>query len=793
MARAYHLRNVLVGHTEDVRSSIVLSGLGESSPSSHDDEIIVTGSRDKSIRMWNCSKDGSCECTSGALQGHSDYVTALCSLESLEAGAFVSGARDTTVRLWVHRSGTEYVSSCVLEGHQYQVTGVVGLKGQDGCVFVVSTSLDKTVRLWKVGTEGGSCIDDKTEHEGPILSICACTDDSFVTGSGDCTLRLWSVASGSLSCTSVIRGHTDTVRSVAFVPNIGIVSGSHDTTVRLWTLDGQCLQTFEGHEALVYSVAVSQDGTLIASASEDCTLRIWNLNGECLAVIQHPGCVWTVSFLTQGDVVTGCADGVARIWSTDPSRRASDDVIATFEAHVQAYHDKSSAKQEGDVGGPKLQLHSPAALQQPGTHDGQTIVVDEGANGVAYTWNQQAGDWEMVGEVLVDGDKAAAGWDFSFDVDIADGQPKIQLQANRGEDAYLVADRFIAENNLPASYKEQIVQFLITNTQGQVNINLDTSGSYVDPYTGASAYMPGHSSQGMISPAVPSVGENVDPFTGSRVQSSGKFPVKDFVHFSSPLAVDNAMKKLQEFGESLSTEELLIAPEGWKAMERLMNLASQEGPIEYSDAAAHAVNTILSWPCDKVFPLLDLFRVLILSKGGRAVLKSSVEGISPSPCQGTLGYVIEELVKNPSSGPGAIASLRVLANVFHPDLIPSISENVEYIVDLVDPCKNCGTKGVQNAYTALLLNIAVYFQKITNPSASASMKIASQAAHFISAYNTGTNVTALVQALLAIGTLRRESLIKPADLSRMLPSSIMNNLIQHEGEESIIAREIQSM
>lgn len=787
MNMSYHLRSVLVGHTEDVRCSTVLSSLQKESSQ----DVIVTGSRDKSIRVWECSTQDACECSSGAIMGHSDYVTALCSLEGLEAGAFVSGSRDATLRLWRRKQGTEYQSSSVLEGHQYQVTGVVGLHGEDGCAFVVSTSLDKSVRLWKAGTEGVSCCDTKNEHDGPVLSVCACSDDCIVTGSGDCTMRLWSVGNGSLSCTSVIRGHTDTVRSVAHVPNIGIVSGSHDSTVKLWTLDGQCLQTFEGHEALIYSVAVNNDGTLIASASEDCTVRVWNMGGECLGVIKHPGCVWSVAFLSQGDLVSGCADGVARIWSADSSRKASDDAIAAFEAHVQLYHEKSKAKQGDDGEGQKLELQSPAALQQPGTQDGQTIVVDEGANGMAYSWNAQAGDWEKIGEVLVDG--AGGGWDFSFDVDIADGQPKIKLQANAGEDAYVVADRFIAQNNLPTSYKEQIVQFLITNTQGQVNINLDTSGSFVDPYTGASAYVPGNSSQGVAS-SIPSLGENVDPFTGSRGQSSGKFPVKDYVVFSSPLSVDNAMKKLQEFHEDISSQqqELTVSPEGWKSIESLMNQASKD-TIEYSDEAASAVNTILSWPCDKVFPLLDLFRALLLSSGGRDVLKKSIEGICSTPTQGTLGYVVNELVKNPQSGPGAIASLRVLANAFHTETIPHIAGNMDYIVELVDRCKDCPTKGVQNAYTALLLNMTVYFQKITNPSPSTAMKIATQVSHFISLFENGPNSTALVHALLAIGTLRRESLIKPADLSRLLPSSIMNTISQRSGEESLIVKEIQSL
>lgn len=795
---SYHLRSVLVGHTEDVRCSTVLPSHGDSTASSNDHQchdIVVTGSRDTCVRVWACSeKDrNEYECISGPIQGHSDYVTALCSLESLENGAFVSGSRDTTLRVWRRKGGLEYQPDCLLTGHEYQVTGVASFRGNDGGVYVVSTSLDTSVRLWKLGGEGASCIEEKKDHEGPVLSICACSDGCFVTGSGDCTMRLWNLNNGTLSCATTMRGHTDTVRSVAHVPSIGFVSGSHDATLKLWTMDGQCLQSFEGHDALIYSVAVSNDGTLIASASEDCTVRVWNLNGECLDVIRHPGCVWTVAFLGNGDLASGCSDGVARIWSRDALRRASDDMIAAFEAQLEMYESKKTAKSGGDgeAGGEKLKLYNPTALQKPGTHDGQTIVVEEGANGVAYSWNENARDWERVGEVMVDG--AGGGWDFSFDVDIADNQPKIKLQANVGDDAYEVADRFITQNNLPTSYKEQIVQFLITNTQGKVNINLDTSGTFVDPLTGGSAYMPGGSAQ-VPSAALPSLGthDNVDPFTGSLGHSmSGKFPVKDYVYFSQPLSVENAMKKLRECNEVVSSQEAIDVDE-WNALEGLMNQSAQD-EIEYTSVASSTVNKILLWPKDMVFPLLDLFRAMLLSTSGRTVLKSFVEGVHQNPTHGTLGYVIEELVRDPQSGPGTIASLRVLANMFHPEMIPSLAAHIGYLVDLVASCKGCVKKGVQNAYTAFLLNVSVYFQKITNPPSDVSMKIASQAAEFIVACKDGQNQAALVHALLAIGTLRRESLIKPADMYRLFPQSILNEMIQLSGEVSTIAREIQSL
>nr|KAJ0187166.1 hypothetical protein LSAT_V11C900493580 [Lactuca sativa] len=53
------------------------------------------------------------------------------------------------------------------------------------------------------------------------------------------------------------------------------------------------------------------------------------------------------------------------------------------------------------VRGLKLQeLPGLEALQVPGTKDGQTIVVCEGDNGVAYAWNRQNQTWDKIGEVI---------------------------------------------------------------------------------------------------------------------------------------------------------------------------------------------------------------------------------------------------------------------------------------------------------------------------------------------------------------------------------------------------------
>lgn len=72
------------------------------------------------------------------------------------------------------------------------------------------------------------------------------------------------------------------------------------------------------------------------------------------------------------------------------------------------------------------------------------------------------GEWEKLGEVvsgpqdtMAVGGKQHLGqtWDYVFDVDIADGAPVKKLPANKGEDPYVAADRFLEQEQLPLSYR----------------------------------------------------------------------------------------------------------------------------------------------------------------------------------------------------------------------------------------------------------------------------------------------------------------------------------------------------
>ncbi|MHC5721918.1 MAG: WD40 repeat domain-containing protein, partial [Nostoc sp.] len=45
--------------------------------------------------------------------------------------------------------------------------------------------------------------------------------------------------------------------------------------------------TFEGHQKVVWSVAFSRDGQMLASGSKDETIKLWNVEtGECLKTLR---------------------------------------------------------------------------------------------------------------------------------------------------------------------------------------------------------------------------------------------------------------------------------------------------------------------------------------------------------------------------------------------------------------------------------------------------------------------------------------------------------------------------
>jgi len=150
-----------------------------------------------------------------------------------------------------------------------------------------------------------------------VWTVCFSPDgNNILSGSLDRAIRVWDVR--ERECKWALRGHDEWVNGIA-VSSDGstIVSGSGDKTVRIWdTKTMACRKTLRGHEDFVRSVCVTGDNKHIVSASDDCSLRVWNLKDEQLVhkIPAHQKGIYCVAASKTSKVVSSSRDFSVKVW-----------------------------------------------------------------------------------------------------------------------------------------------------------------------------------------------------------------------------------------------------------------------------------------------------------------------------------------------------------------------------------------------------------------------------------------------------------------------------------------------
>jgi WD40 repeat protein/cytidylate kinase len=301
---------VLEGHSKSVSSASF----------SPDTQQIVSGSWDKTVRVWNAQTGDK----GAVLEGHGDRVTSASF--SPDGQQIVSGSHDDTVRVWNAQTGNQLA---VLEGHSHWVNST--LFSSDG-EKIVSGSRDKTVRVWNAQTGNQLAV---LEGHSTYVSSASFSPDGqqIVSASWDKSVRVWNAQAGDQ--VAVLEGHSEGVTSASFSPGRQqIVSGSRDKTIRVWNAQtGDQLAVLEGHRYAVKSASFSPDGQQIVSGSVDNTVRVWNAQtGDQLAVLEgHSETVISALFSPDGrQIVSGSWDKTVRVWNAQ-----AGDQVAVLEGHSE--------------------------------------------------------------------------------------------------------------------------------------------------------------------------------------------------------------------------------------------------------------------------------------------------------------------------------------------------------------------------------------------------------------------------------------------------------------------------
>jgi WD40 repeat protein len=348
---------------------------------SPDHRVLAVAAADGTVRLWNVTRPG-----------HPALVAALPTVddgggEPLYAVAFSPDGRTLAVAgqrwkvfLWnVADPGRPRPLGPPLTGPR---NTVYSLAFRPGGRTLAAACADGTVRLWDLA-------DPNRPRPLPMLTgfrkyartVAFSPDgDLIAAGGNDDNVRLWNVANPAHPMRlGVLTGPGGVVNSVAFNPaGTMLAAGSSDDKVWLWNVARpdhpfQAGAPLAGATDWVNAVAFSPAGTSIAAGGSDDTVRIWNLaTRQETATLGLARPVTTLAWDGAADLISGDADGTARVWRLPPTM-----LLAGSGVNSVAYSPGGLVA----VGTNRLELWDPAT----GTEVADADVPSPGVNDVAFS------------------------------------------------------------------------------------------------------------------------------------------------------------------------------------------------------------------------------------------------------------------------------------------------------------------------------------------------------------------------------------------------------------------------
>jgi WD40 repeat protein len=165
-----------------------------------------------------------------------------------------------------------------IENHADWILGVAFTP--DGKALVTA-SRDKTAKVWDLANK--ESVLTFNEHQNVVNNVAITSDGKFGLSAGeDGSIRIWQATDQAKQigkATKSLGGHTKAVLRLAHhsdPKNPQLASCSADMTVRLWNpVAGTAIKTLPGFTDMVYAVAISPDGKLVAGGAANGEVRIF--------------------------------------------------------------------------------------------------------------------------------------------------------------------------------------------------------------------------------------------------------------------------------------------------------------------------------------------------------------------------------------------------------------------------------------------------------------------------------------------------------------------------------------
>ena len=320
---------------------------------SPDKKTIVTGSQDKTIRLWNLkegtpittffasdnivySVDFSPNSTNlayvdgdgwvGTWDLKKDVATArwkafdkmATEVLYLQDGSLLAtGGKDQGIKIW---NVADHALVATLKGHENGVIDMLCNSSKDRLISVDETG---KIRVWN--SVDYSLIKTITPHQKRIITMALSNNDRLLAvGGTDNLVEIWDLTTSKFI--GQLAGHEDIVSTLSFSQRDDLlVSGGEDKTIILWDLKNMTqISRVDGHDAYILRLRFAGDGKTILASDFAGILKIWQIsdNAEIKDYTGLKSRIWNldISSSRPGLMVAGSNDGKVMIWNKDNSK-----------------------------------------------------------------------------------------------------------------------------------------------------------------------------------------------------------------------------------------------------------------------------------------------------------------------------------------------------------------------------------------------------------------------------------------------------------------------------------------
>ena len=290
-----------------------------------DDKLLATATFDGRINIWN--QAGILQQTWMGHKGEALDVKFVPDLSKGNSYKVISTGVDKTVKIWQ-----------VFNRFSNKEEGIYSITRPSNSHNSFATgNWDGNISLWRKENNGShKLIKTFADHDDAISQIKYSPDGKIIaSASWDKTIKLWHADTGKL--VNTLSGHEDGVNSITFTPDSKtLISGGEDKTIKIWNIfdKEKSNKTLSGHTDSIKSVTVSPDGQLIASGGYDNKIIIWSIKGELLQKIDaHKLAITSLEFTPDSNTIISASwDNSIKLWSIQNSGQTNK-LLHTLTGH----------------------------------------------------------------------------------------------------------------------------------------------------------------------------------------------------------------------------------------------------------------------------------------------------------------------------------------------------------------------------------------------------------------------------------------------------------------------------